>query len=167
MSGNMSVAKSADEIEDRVWDLAKKIDFCMFTTWDGESQRARPMSARVRREDYAIYFLVDVAGHKNEQVERYPKVLLTFTDSGGNKYVSISGEAALSNDRGKIRDLWTAFDRAWWDDENDPSIRLLTVRPKDAELWDSPNQLVSTVKMLVAAVTGAKPAFGENAKVDL
>ena len=159
--------KSPQEIEDRIWELAKKIDICMFTTWDGEKQWARPLSARVNRDDHAIYFLVDEEGQKNGQIARFPIVTLTFTDSGGYKYISITGNADVSNDRAKIKDLWTDFDKAWWDDENDPSIRLLKVVPDDAELWDSPNKAVATVKMFVAAVTGAKPDFGDNAKVDL
>lgn len=36
---------SRDDAVDRIWSLAKSIDFCMFVTWDGERQRARPMSA--------------------------------------------------------------------------------------------------------------------------
>ena len=37
--------KSPEEIEDRVWELAEKIGFCMFVTWDGERPEARPLSA--------------------------------------------------------------------------------------------------------------------------
>lgn len=155
------------EVEDRVWELAKKIDICMFTTWDGERQRARPLSARVFRDEHRIYFLVDAEGHKNIQIEKFPTVTLTFTDSGGHKYVAITGQASVSNDRAKIAELWSKFDKAWWEDETDPSIRLLTVSPEDAELWDSPNQLVASALMLTAALTGAAPKFGDNAKVSL
>lgn len=65
----------------------------------------------------------------------------------------------------RIADLWSAFDKAWWDDETDPDIRLLTVTPERAELWESPGKLVAFATMLTAAVTGAKPDFGDNATV--
>ena len=159
--------KSAREIEDRIWELATDIDICMFVSWDGERQRGRPLSARVRRDEHAIYFLVDEDGAKNRQIIDFPIVTLLFADVSSNKYVSITGTADVSNNRRKIADLWTEFDKAWWDDANDPAIRLLIVTPEDAELWDSPNRAVGTVKMLVAAVTGAKPDFGDNAKVRL
>ncbi|HZY67338.1 MAG TPA: pyridoxamine 5'-phosphate oxidase family protein, partial [Devosia sp.] len=55
--------------------------------------------------------------------------------------------------------------KAWWDDENDPDIRLLTVTPETAELWDSPNKAIAFSAMLVSAVTGAKPKMGDNATV--
>ena len=154
---------SPAEVVDRVWELMKKIDFCMFVTWDGEHQQSRPLSARVARDEHAIYFLVSEASSKNWQLERFPSVNLSFADKGAMKFISLAGEARLSNDRTKIKELWSAFDKAWWDDENDPDIRLLTVTPETAELWDSPNKAVAFTAMLAAAVTGGKPDFGDNA----
>jgi general stress protein 26 len=156
-----------DEAIDRIWDLARKIDICMLTTWDGSQQRSRPMSARVRREENAIYFLTDLEGHKLTEIENYPHVSLAWADNGGHKYVVIAGEAEVSNDRQKIHQLWEAFDKAWWDSAHDPKIRLLKVTPEDGEVWDSPNMLVSAAKMLAAAATGAKPDMGETGKARL
>jgi general stress protein 26 len=157
--------KTPAEIIDRVWELAEKIDFCMFVTWDGERQQARPLSSRVKREEHAIYFLVSAEGHKNSQIEQFPVVNLSYADKDQMNYISISGQAAVTNDRAKIKDLWSNFDKAWWDDENDPDIRLITVTPERAELWDSPGKLIAFTAMLTAAVTGAKPDFGDNATV--
>jgi hypothetical protein len=39
------------------------------------------------------------------------------------------------------------------------------VVPKDAQYWDSPGTIISYVKMAAAAVSSARPAMGENAKV--
>ena len=153
------------EALDRIWELAEKIDICMLTTWDGKQQRSRPMSARVHREENAIYFLTDLEGHKLTEIEHFPHVSLAWADNGGHKYVVIAGEAEALNDRAKIADLWESFDKAWWDDASDPQIRLLRVTPEDGEVWDSPNMLVATAKMLVAAATGAKPNMGDTAKV--
>jgi general stress protein 26 len=155
-----------DEAVDAIWKLASSIDFCMFTTWDGERQRARPLSARPRRDEGRIYFLIDESGEKDEQIAKFPKVALAFADIRAHDYVAITGTAAVSNDRAKIRELWSKADEAWWDSADDPSIRLLTVDPDDAELWKGPNRLVAGAKMLAAAVTGAKVDFGENRKVD-
>jgi general stress protein 26 len=155
---------SRGEAVDRIWELADKIDICMFTTWDGEQQRSRPMSARVRRDEGVIYFLTDLEGHKLTEIEKFPNVSLAWADNGGHKYAVVAGTAVVSNDRAKIAELWEAFDKAWWDDENDPQIRLLTVTPEDGEVWDSPNMVVATAKMLMAAATGAKPEMGETGK---
>lgn len=158
---------TSDEARDRVWELAEAISICMFVTWDGERQRARPLAANVLRDEDAIYFLTDVTGLKDDQIERFPIVTLAFADTGDNKYVSISGEATVTNDRAKIGELWTPDNKAFWDSKDDPDIRLITVKPDDAEVWDSPGMIVATVKMITAAVTGAKVELGNNRKVTM
>jgi general stress protein 26 len=159
--------KSPEEVRERIWELADKIDICMFTTWDGEEQHSRPLSARVRRDEDRIYFLVDESGDKNAEIERFPKVSCAWADNGNYKYVLISGQAQLTNDRAKISELWSKSDEAWWEDDTDPTIRLLTLTPEHGELWDSPGKAVALAKMVAAVVTGGAPEMGENAEVDL
>ena len=158
---------SRDEAIDSVWKLAESsISICMFVTWDGERQRARPLAARPSRDENRIYFLADVAGAKDDQIETFPKVALAFADVKSHDYLAVTGHATVSNDREKIRELWTAADNAFWDDADDPSIRLITVNPEDAELWMGPNRIVAGARLLGAALSGAKADLGENAKVD-
>jgi len=159
--------KTPSEVQDRIWELAQKIDICMFTTWDGERQSSRPLSARVKRDEHTVYFLVDVEGEKNAEIQHFPIVSCAWVDSGGHKYAVMSGRAALSNDRSKIKSLWTDFDKAWWDNENDPSIRLIAFTPDEGELWDSPGRAVAMTKMALAILTGGAPKMGDNAEVKL
>lgn len=159
--------KSPEEVQDRIWELAEKIDICMFTTWDGEQQHSRPLSARVRRDEHAVHFLVDAAGEKNAQIARFPTVSAAWVDNGNYKYALMAGEAKITNDRAKIAELWSKFDEAWWEDCDDPSIRLLTLTPENGELWDSPGKAVAMAKMAMAVLTGDAPKMGDNAKVDL
>lgn len=154
------------EAIDTIWELAASIDHCMFVTWDGMRQRARPLSARPDRDAGRIYFLTDVSGQKDDQIERFPKVTLAFADIRAHNYVAITGDAIVTDDREKIAELWSAVDKAWWDGPDDPAIRLITVAPEDAELWAGSNRFVATAKLVAAAVTGAKADFGENVKVD-
>jgi len=158
--------KPPEEVRERLWELAEKIDICMFTTWDGQEQHSRPLSARVRKEEGVIYFLVDVSGRKNSEVEKFPAVSCAWSDNGNYKYALMTGKAAVSNDRVKIKELWSDFDKAWWDGSDDPTIRLITFEPESGELWDSPGKAVALVKMVVAAVTGGAPEMGDNAKVN-
>ena len=157
---------SREEAIDSVWKLADSISICMFVTWDGERQRARPLAARPRRDENRIYFLTDVEGEKDNQIEKFPKVALAFADVKSHDYLAVTGHAAVSNDREKIRQLWSTPDKAFWDDAEDPSIRLIVVTPEDAELWLGPNRVVAGARLLGAALTGAKPDLGENKKVD-
>lgn len=159
--------KEHDEHVARVWELAKRIGIAMFVTWDGAEQRARPLAASVEKDEGCIYFLTDVNGQKDEQLAEFPHVSVSFADHRHSKYVALSGKATVSNDRNKIKDLWTPFAKAWWDSPEDPSIRVIKLVPRDAELWDSPGSIVTTISMLAAAVTGRSPKVGENAKVVL
>ncbi|GHA17007.1 general stress protein [Devosia pacifica] len=152
---------------DKVWSLADDIGICMYITHDGDRHRARPMSAAVRRDEDAIYFLTDVASAKTHQTEHDATVTLAFIDKSKHDYVSITGRAEVLNDREKIRELFNPFAKAWWESADDPEIRVIRVTPEDAEYWDGPGGPVATVKMLAAAATGGRPDMGDNEKVSM
>jgi len=149
----------------QVWDLIDKIEICMLTTREGDALRARPMSAHPKREEGLLYFLTDVRRHKDDVIQASPYVGLAFADTGSHHYVSVTGRASVLNDRAKIKELWSTWAKAWWDGPDDPNLRVLRVDPIDAEYWDSPGKVVSTIKMGVAALTGERPDMGDNRKV--
>lgn len=153
----------------RVWDLIDSIKFAMLVTHDGNGDelRARPMHAHGKREEDTIYFLTDRRHHKDDEIQINDNVCLAFSDTSGHRYLSISGTASLVDDRARVRALWEPSNKAFWDDENDPNIRILRVRPAMAEFWDSPGKIVTSVKMAAAALTGSKPELGEHRKVVL
>lgn len=157
--------KTPAEYEARAWELINKIQFGLFTTWDGEKQAQWPLTANADKDAGAIYFLVSNSDGKYDHLDRFPAVTLGFADSAGSKYVVVNGHAALNDNRAKIKALWSPFAKAWWDSADDPDIRLLTVHPERAEIWDAPNKLVATAIMLTAAATGAKPAVGDHGAV--
>ena len=169
-----------DELADRSWKLAEKIRIGLFTTWDGTQQRIRPLSAHADRDAHAIYFLIGADGGTTlaeatgapsltlaEQIEKFPTVTIAFADPGASDYVTITGEAEVSNDRAKIAELWTPFAKAWWDGPDDPQIRLITLTRENAELWEGPNKVIAYAVMLAAAATGTKPAVGDHGAVRL
>jgi general stress protein 26 len=151
----------------KVWALMAKIGFCMLASREGEEIRSRPMAAYIEREDGKVYFLTDKDSAKEEDVAAHPEVCLAFADAGSQTYVSVSGRAALSNDRERIRKIWSPAAKAWWDGPDDPAIRLVTVTPEDAQYWDSPGTVISYVKMAAAIVSDTRPAVGEHAKVEM
>ena len=157
---------TTDEI-DRTWSLMQDIGFCMLSTRTGDNIRARPMSAHVEPMENAIYFLTDARSAKDAEIETKPHVGLAFSDPSGQKYVSVSGTAEVSNDRDQIRELWSTPAKAWWDSAEDPDIRDLKVTPEFAEYWDSPGTVVSYIKMMAAAVTNTRPDLGDNVKVQM
>jgi len=166
MERNMANDNAKGET-DRAWELMQKIGFAMLVTRDGDKLRARPMSAYLDRDDNAVLFLTDARRHKDEEIARDPHVNLSFADAGSQKYVSLTGTAAISNDRAKIKQLFSTPAKAWWSSADDPNIRVLKITPEDAEYWDSPGTVISYVKMTTAALTGTRPDLGDNRKVSM
>ncbi|MDP3525636.1 MAG: pyridoxamine 5'-phosphate oxidase family protein [Hoeflea sp.] len=153
--------------QQHVWDMIEDIHISMFITWDGKRQSARPMAAMPRQDEHAIYFLTDSAAEKDGQIERFPIVTLAFVDQSKNDYVSLTGTATVSNDRAKIEELWSPMMKTFWDGPEDQTIRLITVVPEDAQAWDSPHNIVSTIKMAAAAAGLGKPDMGDSGKVKM
>jgi general stress protein 26 len=154
---------------DRVWALVKEIGVAMVVTHNdrGDELRARPMAARPDADDNAIYFLTDATAPKHHEVDRNPNICLAFSDIKGQKYVSVTGRGEMSNDRAGIKRFWSASDKAFWRDADDPAIRLLRVAPEEAEYWEGAGLIVSSVRMIASAITGAKADLGDNEKVRL
>ena len=152
---------------DTAWALMKKIGFCMLSTRVGDEIRSRPMAAHVVPGEHAVYFLTDVESQKDSEIDQTPNVSLAFADASAQKYVAATGRAVVSNDRAKIKELWSTPAKAWWDNADDPSIRVIKVSLHDAQYWDSPGMIVSTIKMLAAVATSTRPDIGHSAKVAL
>ncbi|HEY4135518.1 MAG TPA: pyridoxamine 5'-phosphate oxidase family protein [Alphaproteobacteria bacterium] len=150
---------------DHVWEMMDKGHICMLATHDGDAIRARPMAAQIAQDEHAVYFLTDERRHKDAEIRANPNVCLSFADTDADDYVSLTGRAEVSNDRAKIKALWSMAAKAWWDSADDPNIRLLKVTPLEAEYWDGAGSMVTTLKMATAAMTGKKPDLGANQKV--
>jgi general stress protein 26 len=154
-----------DQDAQRVWKLMKKIGQCMLVTNRGGRLRARPMRALPDEKEGLIHFLTAVEGQKDDEIARTPSVCLTFTD--GERYLSVSGSAVVSQDKERIRALWSTQAQAWWDSPEDPSIRVLTITPIVAEYWENPGKLVTAVDLAVAAVSGVRPPANPAHKVEM
>jgi general stress protein 26 len=143
---------------EKAWKIAENTRACFFSV----SGHQMPMSAIVRKDEGAIYFLTDANSEKVGEIKDDHTVQLTFSDHSANDYLVVEGQAQVSNDREKIRELWSTFAQAWWDSPEDPNIRLISVSPTRAEFWDGPGSITASAKMLFAAVTGGRPDMGEN-----
>lgn len=152
---------------EQVWKLMTSISFCMLSNWDGERIHSRPMGAVVRQDEGAIYFFTDDRAHKDDEIRQYHKVGLAFADPRGQKYVSVSGTAAVCRDRKKIEELWTVPAKVWWKTPDNPHLRLIKVTPEQAEYWDAPGNAISNLKVAFALVKGTYPTAGKHEKVTL
>lgn len=162
----MTLSHTAADV-DRVWTLINDIPVAMVVTRSGQEMRARPMAMRPAREEGAIYFLTDADAPKAEEIERNESICLALADSKAQKYVSITGQAEIIDDRDRVREIWSIYDRAFWPDKNDPRIRVLRVRPESAEFWEGAGTVVTAVKLVAAMASGERMNVGDSEKVDL
>ena len=127
---------------DRVWALIEEIQIAMVVTHDGHGDhlRARPMAAHPARQENAIYFLTDVDAGKVDEVSQNDNVCLAFADQKGRRYVSVTGQANLSNDRNRIEELWSIADKAFWRVQPSGSSASRPMQPnfgRAGEMWST------------------------------
>ena len=121
----------------RVWDIVEKARVGMLTTHFSGGLRARPLEARVDRDTGIIWFVTDVRGAKDEEIDAAHAIGLTFTYEGDRAYLSITGSAFVTRNTAQAKEIWRKTDDAWFPDgPADPNVRVLRVEPITAELWD-------------------------------
>jgi len=156
---------------EKLRELVKDIDFCMLTTVDeGGDLHSRPMSANGDIDaDGDIWFFTNASSHKVSEIEKLPKVNVSFADPDNQRYVSVSGTAQLVRDRAKIDELWRPEFKIWFPKgKDDPEVALLRIALEKAEYWDSPGSTIGYALSFVSSlVTGKQPDMGDNRKVDL
>lgn len=161
--------RRADDLE-KLRELVKEIDFCMLTTVDETGDlRSRPMSSNGDIDpDGDIWFFTSASSHKVSEIEKLPKVNVSFADPDNQHYISISGTAQLVRDRNKIEELWRPEFKMWFPEgTDDPDIALLRVSLEKAEYWDSPSSTVGFMLNFVSSlVTGKEADHGENKKLE-
>lgn len=155
----------------KIGELIKDIQITMLTTVAGDgSFDSRPMATQKADEfDGTVWFLTRHESGKVHEIEQDAHVSLIYADPSNSKYVSAKGRARVSDNRGKIHELWNPMYKAWFPNgEDDPQIAVLRVEITEAQYWEaSSSKLVVGVKYLAAAITGGKVDVGESGKVHI
>jgi general stress protein 26 len=131
--------------------------------------RARPLEARPERDTETIWFLTDVRGLKDDEIEANPNVCLTFVYAKEKVYLSITGKAFVSRDPERAKALWNEEQQVWWPGgPEDPNLLVMKIEPERAEMWDGPaSSAVAAFEFARARLTGTKPNIGEKRKVSV
>ncbi len=156
---------------EKLRDLIKGIKLEMLTTVDKDgSLRSRPMSTQLEDFDgHYLWFFTYGDSPKVHDVQQERQVNVSYSDPGGDRFVSVSGRALLVRDKKTMEKYWDVPLKAWFPEGLDtPDIALLQVAVDKAEYWDGPsNKLVALVGFLKAVVTGQAFEGGENEKLNL
>jgi general stress protein 26 len=155
-----------------LWELVKDIQFAMFTTRADGRLRSRPMTTQNSEVDEraSLWFFMSRGSEAVNDIGADPVVNVAYADPGRDAYVSISGEAAVVEDREKKEQLWSKLAEAWFPGgAGDPDLALVEVRIEDAEYWDVKESKVTQLfKMARAAVVSDPPSgMGEHGEVQM
>ena len=164
-----------DKLEE-LYDLVDDIETAMFTTRRTDGLLvSRPMATQARASGADLWFVTAKGSPKLDEIRSDPHVNLAYFKNRTKEWISVSGTARISDDRGKIRELYRPDWRAWFGDEggaknggpDDPRMVLIAVEVKLAMYLEvnkpAPVVLFDIVKGLV---TGRKPDVGEVQRIE-
>ena len=142
----------------KVKELVGKAQSCFFRTAAATngSSRARPMSVQQVDDAGNLWFLSADDSHKNEELSRNSSVQLYFQGSPHSGFLMLSGEASVSRDKTKIKELWEPIVKTWFTEGvDDPRITVIKFVPSEGYYWDTKHgAAVAGVKMLIGAAIG-------------
>ena len=156
-----------------LWSLIKDIRFGMFTHRHASGRlHSHPLTTQNKSldEESRLYFFVARTSEIVNQIQRDAGVNVAYANPGDDRYVSVSGDAAIIEDAGKKEALWSPMAKAWFPGgPTDPNLALLEVQIRHAEFWDvKESKMVQLMKMAKAAVTGEPPRdLGEHRELHI
>ena len=142
----------------------------MLTTYDAtDGFHSRPMGTAQVDVDGNIWFFTNEFSPKVAEISIENTVSVTYSNATENVYISITGTAAVVDDRVKMKELWNPYVEIFFPGGiDDPKLTLLKVDAEHGEYWDSSAGKIAIIfKMLKAAISGKKYVPGEHDKLDL
>ncbi len=156
----------------KLWDLIKDTKFGMFThRHDGDMLHSHPLTTQNKSADEngTLYFFISKSSEIAQSIAADPVVNVAYANTDADSYVSVAGQAAMSDDAAKKKELFTKLAEAWFPKGvDDPDLGLLMVQIDQAEYWDvQESKMVQIYKMMKAAATGKPPTdMGEHKKIN-
>jgi general stress protein 26 len=155
-----------------LWELIKDIRFAMLTHRHADgSLHAHPLTTQNRslKPGDPLYFFVSKQTEMGQRLRSDGNVCLTYADLKEDRWISVSGQATISEDMDTKKKLFNALSKAWFPGgAEDPDLELVEVRIVTAEYWDiKESKVTQLMKMATAAVTGNKPEMGEHRELNV
>jgi general stress protein 26 len=144
------------EAVEKIKEMVKQAENCFFCSAvaSGESNGDRPMNVRQVDDEGNLWFLSASDSRKNQELAIDPSVKLYFQGSKHSDFMQLNGQAAISRDKEKIKELWSTLVQTWFTEGiDDPRITVIKVTPTEGYYWDTKHGMaVAGVKMLLGAV---------------
>ncbi len=161
----------AEKKLDELYDLVEGIEIAMLTTRSAGGQLvSRAMATQHREPGADFWFVTNVESDKLDDLAANAQVNLAYYNMKTREWVSVSGEAAVSQDREMIRTLYRPDWKAWFGDEGgardggpeDPRLALILVTAQSAVYSKSNKPRVLALFAVAKAIaTGDTPQVAD------
>jgi len=166
---------SLDKKLEDLYSLIEGIEIAMFTTRRPDGHLvSRPMATQTQAEGVDLWFVTDIESNKLDELEFDPHVNLAYYKDRTREWVSVSGTAAVSQDRRAIHELYRKDWKAWFGDQggardggpDDPRLALVLVDVQSV-VYLKVNKPAPVVLFEVAKgmLTGTPPKVGSQREV--
>jgi general stress protein 26 len=128
-----------DEAIRRLDEMIKGIPIAMLTTVTERGWlRCRPMVAQAQPFDGTLWFLSGATTSKARDVRERQQVNLCYMSAARDRYVSVSGIAALATDPKRVAAVWNSAYAEWFPKgPTDPDLVFIAIQVEEAEYWDA------------------------------
>jgi general stress protein 26 len=158
-----------------LYGLIDGIEIAMFTTRRRDGRLvSRPMATQTQAEGSDLWFVTDIESHKLDELEFDPQVNLAYYKDRTREWVSVSGSAAVTQDRRAIHELYRKDWKAWFGDQggardggpDDPRLALILVDVESVVYLklDKPQPVV-LFEVAKAMLTVSPPDVGAQREV--
>ena len=143
------------EAVQKIKEMVKHAENCWFcsTVATGESNGDRPMNVRQVDDEGNLWFLSASDSRKNEELALDPAVKLYFQGSKHSDFMQLNGQATITRDKAKIKELWSPMVQTWFTEGmDDPRVTVIQVTPTAGYYWDTKHgNAVAAVKIMIGA----------------
>lgn len=130
-------AQAIQRLDERL----RGIEVAMVTTLEPDgSLVSRPMMSQRIPFDGDLWFITRAHNRLVWDVQRHPRVNVTYVDPDTGRFISVAGMAHIVRDRAKVDELWDPNIYTGWfpDGIEDPEVVLVKVSVESAQSWGPP-----------------------------
>ncbi|MCM2348386.1 MAG: pyridoxamine 5'-phosphate oxidase family protein [Bacteriovoracaceae bacterium] len=145
---------------EKLTSMIKDIKYTMLTTISEDgSLHSRPMVSQDFSKvhfDGTLWFFSRKSSLKNHAIGHEQHVNIAYANPDKQRYISVSGTATISEDKEKMKELWSSEFSTWFPQGlEDPELSLIGVHVDSAEIWDTlPSKMVQLAGFVKAKLTG-------------
>lgn len=152
---NQTNQASSDSVK-KLGELLKNIEVAMMTTTDPDGcLRSRPMGTQRIEFDGNLWFFTSRESGKVIAIENDQQVNLAYSSPNDMRYISVTGNASIVEDRTRAAELWNPTYRSWFPRGlQDPNLVLIKVEVENAEYWDyHSSKMISLIDFAKSLIT--------------